>query len=535
MAGRRPNPSRVELENAIEVADRDAIRRAAWAFVDGIRTSGASITMQDGEAVLSALRGVREFALMQRVADVLIQSGRGSLRVRRQYAQSLLDQGGITAAITILQKLAADSGEKNRREHNEAMGLLGRAYKQLYVDAGGGKASWVKSALKESVRHYYVVYANDKRNLWHGINAAAMLRRAERDGFRLSGYSSADELAGEILSAVARKRKPSTWDLATAAEACVALGRDDEALRWVCRYLLDKGISAFHLGSFERQLREVWNLDPTRSPGSLMVPLIRRDLLHREGATVDVSFDEVDAALRRVEVDDGNLEKILGDTGVRSCGWWRTGLERARSVARIGLDVDRGVGTGFLVRGSDLAPELSDELVLATNAHVVSDDRGVDAYRSDEVLITFEILDDRRDVFTVERVLYSSPPGELDVTVLKLDKPVIGVEPCPLHPRLPTPGRSRVYVIGHPQGGTLSFSIQDNQFVAHRPPRLHYRAPTEPGSSGSPVFNEQWKLIGIHHAGGSRMRRLDGEGFYAVNEGIWCESVREAVQSERRG
>jgi V8-like Glu-specific endopeptidase len=61
-------------------------------------------------------------------------------------------------------------------------------------------------------------------------------------------------------------------------------------------------------------------------------------------------------------------------------------------------------------------------------------------------------------------------------------------------------------------------------------PRLHYRAPTEGGSSGSPIFNIQWKLIGVHHAGDRAMARLNGQpGTYEANEGIWIQAIRESL------
>ncbi|MBO3273159.1 S1 family peptidase [Hymenobacter defluvii] len=55
----------------------------------------------------------------------------------------------------------------------------------------------------------------------------------------------------------------------------------------------------------------------------------------------------------------------------------------------------------------------------------------------------------------------------------------------------------RIYIIGHPDGGTLSLSLQDNLLLDYQEPLIHYRTPTVGGSSGSPVFNQQWQLIGI--------------------------------------
>ena len=63
----------------------------------------------------------------------------------------------------------------------------------------------------------------------------------------------------------------------------------------------------------------------------------------------------------------------------------------------------------------------------------------------------------------------------------------------------------------------------------HNETHLHYRAPTEGGSSGSPVFEEQWKLIGLHHAGGSTMPRLNGKGTYEANEALRIDEIRDAI------
>ncbi|MGH9894297.1 MAG: trypsin-like serine peptidase, partial [bacterium] len=98
---------------------------------------------------------------------------------------------------------------------------------------------------------------------------------------------------------------------------------------------------------------------------------------------------------------------------------------------------------------------------------------------------------------------------------------------------------ARVYIIGHPGGRDLAFSFQDNELLDHEGPptgqpqipdvcRLHYRAPTEGGSSGSPVFNARlWEVIALHHKGGKMgMPKLNGkDGTYAANEGISIQSM----------
>ena len=518
-----------DLDKAIETMDRQAIRKATEAFIAELRRTSKGGTRK-GEAVLDELRSVREFALMEQVGDCLIQSGRDSLTIRRLYAQSLIDQGRLSAAITLLEQIAAQSRGKQPAEYREAMGLLGRAYKQIYMDTDEGCPAWKKRALRKSIEHYHQIYAQDRRCYWHGINTAALLRRAGRDGVTIEGFPSETTLALEILQCLTRKKSPTSWEHAAAAEACIALDRHEEALRWLRDYLDDPGLTAFHLASFLRQLTQVWGLTADHPPGSAIIPLLSHQLLHRDGGTLPLSAKETRAALGSGTQND-DLEKVFGVTAMRSCNWWRKGLERARTVAKICLkDEKDGVGTGFLMKASELGLPGKDDndQVLVTNAHVVSD-RLDDALDPEDVHVHFELLDgDDGELFEVEKLLHSV--ADLDVSLLRLDRKVAGIEPAPWTDRLPRPNRSRVYVIGHPRGGGLAFSIQDNHLIAARPPLLHYRAPTEPGSSGSPVFNENWKLIAVHHAGSERMRRIDGKaGYYPANEGICFASIKEAL------
>ena len=110
---------------------------------------------------------------------------------------------------------------------------------------------------------------------------------------------------------------------------------------------------------------------------------------------------------------------------------------------------------------------------------------------------------------------------------------------------------SRLAVIGHPKGEALSLLIQgdiNNTYgtLVDMGPRntspadpvyLHYITSTEPGSSGSPVFEtETWQLVGMHHAGFDPVRgrpRLGGKtGSHRANEGISLRSIARAIDRD---
>ena len=535
------------LAAAVDKFDRPAVEGLCEQLILQLRSMGKPYSPKSAKKILGTLQRKRYFDLLQRVADAFQQNGLRAPRVRRQYAQALLDQGGLSAALPFLEKLVADTdGElEDAAENSEARGLLGRAYKQIYIDINNPSSPEACQALNKSICWYRSVYENDPEvHSWHGINTVATLRRAAIDGVKVENLEDPDllsnDMAKDILEHMSSKwdeRKATMWDSGTAMEASVALGKLDEARIWLNRYVREPSADSFELASTLRQLQEVWRLDVDSEPGASLLPILQAELLMQQGSTLEIKPEQLKPG-RLAELAPENLERILGKDRYVSYKFMLRAIERARSVARIEHQPGRGYGTGFLVRGGDLHPALGDEPMLLTNSHVVSDDPKVkDALHPDSAIITFQLLKEENraeEEYTDFDLLWSSPPGELDATLLRLESYPDGLQPYPIAPRLPlADGEQRVYVIGHPAGGSLSFSIQDNVLLDHEAPRLHYRAPTEGGSSGSPVFNSQWKLIGIHHAGGTEMFRLNNkEGTYEANEGLWIKSIIQKMKED---
>lgn len=141
-------------------------------------------------------------------------------------------------------------------------------------------------------------------------------------------------------------------------------------------------------------------------------------------------------------------------------------------------------------------------------------------------------------VITGLECVWSSPPESCDVTFLKFTGPEAKIEKPLDIAQVPEPVSegAYVYVIGHPAGAGLKFSIRGNGLLGYdaEQMRVHYSAPTEGGSSGSPVFNEAWQLMAVHHAGDSKMRRLDDpSATYQANEGITIQAIRAAFDKEK--
>ena len=88
-----------------------------------------------------------------------------------------------------------------------------------------------------------------------------------------------------------------------------------------------------------------------------------------------------------------------------------------------------------------------------------------------------------------------------------------------------------INIIQHPRGRHKEVVVQDNRVVRADNLVVHYSCDTEPGSSGSPVFNNQWKLVALHHAS---VQTDDPEGRHSrdgnsrtryLNEGVRLSAI----------
>lgn len=525
-------PSRALLGDEIAAAlarfDATAVQHATVSFIEAVNDLDAVDTDAVDWRVLDALRKDRRFDLLERVAEALLQTGADLPAVRRHYAQVLIERGAVIAGLAAATKLHLDSSDP--AEVAEASGLMGRANKQLFLISGPHAGARRVSYLNDAVNAYLAVYDKSPDQVWHGINAAALLLRAARDGIAVRATSDPRatglQIAAEILERIGTGGAADhPWAWAIAVEAHVARDDLDAALRVLKDKERTVELGPFELASLRRQLTQVWQLSHDGAAGSVLLPPLEALLLQKQGAvlTLDAATGS-DGATR-----DHGFEKLFGAEGAQTQAWFEKLLLRCRGVARIEDGFEEPWGTGFVVDGSALHPALPAK-VLVTNAHVIPN-----AVSAEEAYVTFRGLRTESGTARVPvgRQLWTSPPDQLDVTLVELTELPAGVELSPIARTLPPLTSSppaRVYVIGHPLGATaVKVSVHNNELLDYDDVKVHYLAPTEPGSSGSPVFDKQWSVVALHHSGSDRMPRLHGGGVYPANEGISIQRIRAAL------
>jgi endonuclease G len=216
---------------------------------------------------------------------------------------------------------------------------------------------------------------------------------------------------------------------------------------------------------------------------------------------------------------DKRLEAIIGTPDFLPGRWLRRGRQAADAVARI--RASGMLGSGFLV-----TPWL-----LLTNNHVLPDPATAAAATA-----TFRYEDDEDDLrpearrfgLVPDRCFVTSAVDDLDFTLVAVAQATDGTAPGATYGYLPARGGTGkilegmpVNIVQHPQGRAKEVAIRNNVLLSvDDATRLTYGTDTEPGSSGSPVLNDDWELVALHHAGGA-----EAPGRIVGNTGIRISAI----------
>jgi hypothetical protein len=224
--------------------------------------------------------------------------------------------------------------------------------------------------------------------------------------------------------------------------------------------------------------------------------------------------------------DESGLERVIGsESTLLDISFLQRGLEVAASVCKLVVvhGGKRFHGTGFHIGKGTL---LTNHHVLYANGTPAS---SVEAWFGYE-----QSFDGGERVHTVVPCDPASIVGRADhdwAVVRASD--ALPDEAHPLPPTGPLPAElDRVYIVQHPNGEVKKIGMVHNVVTAVRQDVLQYRTDTAGGSSGSPVFDESWRVVGLHHRWGSTTRA--GRTDY-YNQGRRVDRVVAGLEAEGVG
>jgi hypothetical protein len=332
-------------------------------------------------------------------------------------------------------------------------------------------------------------------------------------------------LARELLASVTTKIRKDKWDYAIAVEANLALlqpskadgvlekqsmlsQEEGEIERWLYEFSSRDDVFAFELGSLLRQLRDIWGLDEVKSN---LLRILQDAAFERQGSRLDLSSENVKL-----------WAKSADHLGHRTLPWLETAVARGKSVGMIVADLP--LGSGFLVRGSDLVPRWGDRPIFLTSAHQIKPEALAG------LKVVFHATDPRRSYELGERIYYS-PQDVLDVAAFTFKTPPQGLPYTPVSKLRPDPEKSKIlYIVGHQDTKTSPISVYSNVIVESGKFKVSYASATTSGVVGSPVFDENWEAVAIH-GGKDSGYYVDGLRYNAL-EGLILEAIVDMAQLE---
>lgn len=281
---------------------------------------------------LSVLRKKRMFPLMRDYAAAALNTGTSTFQVQRQYAQALIELADFDTAREVLGKLIA-STPKGDEEEYEARGLLGRLYKQLYVNAPDAPGS--VATLRRAIETYGDAFNESAQSVWHGVNTATLMLRAARDLGGEDFREGPRTLAKKILTTLREREEKaakggqlSAWDLATRIEALLLIDDIDGANRSLDEYLRHPDMDAFEVSSTYRQFDEVLQLGRDARTRPLLERLWHAVRRHRTSGLIAADDEPArsDAA--------GPRHRLL--LGISDPSWNRSDIPDLTIHARMG-------------------------------------------------------------------------------------------------------------------------------------------------------------------------------------------------------
>ena len=229
--------------------------------------------------------------------------------------------------------------------------------------------------------------------------------------------------------------------------------------------------------------------------------------------------------IRKEQFPDFTIERIIEGNDLMPIFYLEQGRKVANSVCRIEIidemDDILGHGTGFMV-----SPTL-----LMTNNHVFTAPQ--DSKKS-LAQFYYEKGEDNRTIPPIEfrfdpnKFFYTNE--DLDFTLVAVnsksldDQPLSNMNYLKL---IKEPGKAiigeYVTIIQHPKSEPKQLALRENRVIDILENFVHSLTDTHRGSSGSPVFNDQWNVVSLHHSG---VPKMDEQGHPLTKDGtIWTPDM----------
>ena len=223
----------------------------------------------------------------------------------------------------------------------------------------------------------------------------------------------------------------------------------------------------------------------------------------------------------------GFLERIIDNSNLLPATFLIQGAKVTNSVGRVVLRTGHsqvvGFGTGFMV----------SRMLLLTNNHVLESRE-----MAEQSVVQFNYYE-QIDGSITNPIQFQLDPNqffvtntELDFTLVAISKPdnVPDSQKTSWIPLIRESGKAlvgeQVNIIQHPNGKPMQLVLHDNTIIDVFDDFLHYRADTQPGSSGSPVLNNNWQVAALHHSG---VPKRDQDGRILLVSGDYWDLQQSTV------
>jgi V8-like Glu-specific endopeptidase len=191
-------------------------------------------------------------------------------------------------------------------------------------------------------------------------------------------------------------------------------------------------------------------------------------------------------------------EKVVGINNLYNVDWLEKGVELARAVALI--DKKNGErATGFLIR-------IDGDVRLMTNHHVLGTaDEAEQAAAWLNARRSWDGVDQPRVrcEFDVAAFFHTNPVLDYTIVGVRQTKDTKRFGPLTTDDTAAASVNDYVAIPQCPDGAPMQICLTDNKVQAVFDDKVQYSADTAYGSSGAPVFDQDWRLVALHCRGGA--------------------------------